>query len=98
MFVLVDLAGEPAVAARPRRPSRRRDLDRDLALRVRALGQRVDVVGDEPRVAAEDVDERRVDRLVERVDRAVALGGGLPVVVAGPDHDGGRGCWRCCRT
>ena len=39
-------------------------------------------------MALEHVGERGVDRLEQRVDRAVALGGGSPVVIAGLDDDG----------
>ena len=52
--------------------------------------QRMDVVAEEPRVAAvEQVGQRPVDRPVQRVDRPVALRGRLPVVAPAADHDGG---------
>ncbi len=38
---------------------------------------------------AQHIGQGAVDRLVQRVDRAVALGRRLPVVAAGVDHDGG---------
>ena len=59
---------------------------------------RVDVVGDQPRVAGQDAVERRVDRPEQGVDRAVALGRAVPLVVAGADDDGARGSGRSSRT
>ena len=67
---------------------RRGDPHRHGADRVGPLAERVDVVGEQPRVAVEDLGERLVDRAVERVDGAVAVGRGPPVVVAGLDDDG----------
>src|SRR5204863_8245761 len=38
-------------------------------------------------MALEHLGERRIDRLEQRIDRAVALGRGAPVVRTGLDHD-----------
>ena len=67
---------------------RRRDPDGDRADRVGPLAERVDVVGEQPRMAGQHAGQRLVDRPVQRVDRAVALGRGAPLVVARGDDDG----------
>ena len=46
MFVLVRLAAVAAAGPGPGRAGRRRDLDRDDALGIGALGHGMDVVGD----------------------------------------------------
>ena len=61
----------------------RRDPDADGPDRVGPLPERVDVVGEQARVAGEHARQRLVDRPVQRVDRAVALGRRPPFVVAG---------------
>ena len=83
MFVLTVLAG--VAAARARRPPAAGGGSIATVTRPSASGasaERVDVVAEEPRVAGQHAGERRVDGPEQRVDRAVALGRGLPVVVA----------------
>ena len=72
--------------------------DRHHALGVGPLGERVDVVGEQARVAGQDAGERLVDRPEQRVDRAVALGRGLPLVIAGGDDDGAAAAGRSSPT
>jgi hypothetical protein len=78
VFALSALAGR----------QRWRDPDGHHADRVGPLPQRVDVVREQARMPVEDLRDRLVDRLVERIDRAHALGRGLPMVVARIDDDG----------
>ena len=72
-----DVRGEPMTRGRPllgvrvvgaARP------DEDLTLGVLAAGDRLDLVVDEDRVPAEDRLDDAVDRAIERVDRAIAVG------------------------
>ncbi len=79
----------PRYSPAPRWPptSGRRDPDRHGADRVGALAQGVDVVGEQPRMAVEDLGQGLVDGSVERVDGAVALGRRAPLVIARSDDD-----------
>ena len=81
---LADVLAAPPLAA----DLGRGDPDGDRADRVGPLAEGVDVVGEQPRMAGQDVGQRLVDRPEERVDRAVALGRRAPLVIARGDDDG----------
>ena len=85
----VRTAGLARVFAGPAVPfsGRRRDPDRHRTDRVRPLAERVDVVGQQPWMAAQHGDQRLVHRRVQGIDRSVPLRRGAPVPVAGRQHD-----------